>query len=130
MKKIFVLSLLSILTIGMRAAEYDYLVFTMTDGTTEVVASENLTFAFDDSSLTVTNGSDVNKTFALTNLQKMEFSTENTTGISTLSANILTTGQHVAIYDMNGRQMPSGSKLPNGLYIVKTPNKTVKVQMK
>ena len=130
MKKILVLSLLSILAIGMRAAEYDYLVFTMTDGTTEVVASENLTFTFDDSNLTVTNGSDVTKTFALTNLQKMEFSTENTTGISTLSANTLTTGQDVVIYDTNGRQMPSGSKLSNGFYIVKTPNRTVKVHIK
>jgi len=130
MKKAFVLVLLAVLCLGARAAGYDYLVFTTTGGQTEVVASANLTMTFGDGNIYVTNGSDINKTYVLANLQKMEFSTDGTTAISTLSTDTLTIGQTTAVYDLNGRQMPSTTALPKGVYIVKTQNRTFKVQIR
>ena len=130
MKKALVIVLLAVLSLGTRAAGYDYLVFTMTDGQTKVVAASNLTFTFSDTELTVSNGSQTLETLSLGTLQKMEFSVDGTSGIHTITADTLTTDGSAVIYDMNGRQMPSGTALPQGVYIVKTPNRTFKVQMR
>lgn len=131
MKKLFTLSLLSILTIGMRAAEYDYLVFSLQDGTTEVVAAANLDITFSGDNIICSNDSETLKTLDMNQLVKMEFSADGTaTGISTISATALTIDSATVIYDMNGRRMPNGSSLPKGMYIVKTQNRTFKVQMR
>ena len=131
MKKVLSLALLSILTIGMRAAEYDYLVFSLQDGTTEVVAAANLDITFSGDNIICSNDSETLKTLDMNKLVKMEFSADGTaTGISTISATALTIDSATAIYDMNGRRMPNSSSLPKGMYIVKTPTKTFKVQMR
>lgn len=131
MKKVLSLALLSILTIGMRAAGYDYLVFSLQDGTTEVVAAANLDITFSGDNIICSNDSETLKTLDMNQLVKMEFSADGTaTGISTISATALTIDSATVIYDMNGRRMPNGSSLPKGMYIVKTPTKTFKVQMR
>lgn len=131
MKKVLSLALLSILTMGMRAAGYDYLVFSLQDGTTEVVAAANLDITFSGDNIICSNDSETLKTLDMNKLVKMEFSADGTaTGISTISATALTIDSATVIYDMNGRQMPNGSSLPKGMYIVKTPTKTFKVQMR
>lgn len=130
MKKIILITMLAILTTGMRAAQYDYLVFTLTDGTTKTVAASNLTISFSDGNLIAASGSETLATLSLAQLTQMEFSTDDPTGITTLSTNTLTTDEATAIYDMNGRQIPTGTSLKNGMYIVKTKNRTVKVYIR
>lgn len=130
MKKIILITMLAILTTGMRAAQYDYLVFTLTDGTTKTVAASNLTISFSDGNLIAASGSETLATLSLAQLTQMEFSTDDPTGITTLSTNTLTTDEATAIYDMNGRQIPKGTSLKNGMYIVKTKSRTVKVYIR
>lgn len=130
MKKIILITMLAILTTGMRAAQYDYLVFTLTDGTTKTVAASNLTISFSDGNLIAASGSETLATLSLAQLTQMEFSTDDPTGITTLSTNTLTTDEATAIYDMNGRQIHTGTSLKNGMYIVKTKSRTVKVYIR
>lgn len=130
MKKFLVLSLLSILSIGMRAADYQYLVFTMTDGSTKAVTATDLAISFADGNLVATSGNETLATLPLSSLTEMEFSNDNTTGIETISVDALSTDAATVIYDLNGRQMPQGAALPKGVYILKNNNRTLKVNIK
>ena len=130
MKKTIILTLLTFLTLGTRAGDYQYLVFTLTDGTTKAVTANSLTISFMDGNLVAASSSETLATLPLSSLTQMEFSTDGTTGIEGINANTLITDSATAIYDMNGRQMPSGSALPKGVYIVKTQNRTLKVNIK
>lgn len=132
MKKAIILTLLTVLTLGTRAADYEYLVFTLNDGTTQAVTATNLAISVGNDQLVVTdNNGNTLATFPLASLTKMEFSNDgDLTGISTISADTLTTDDATAIYDMSGRQMPRGAQLPKGVYILKNSNRTIKVQIK
>lgn len=132
MKKAIILKLLTVLTLGTRAADYDYLVFTQNDGTTKAVTATNLAISVGNDQLVVTdNNGTTLATFPLASLTKMEFSNDGgSTGISTISADMLTTDDATAIYDMSGRQMPRNTQLPKGVYILKNSNRTIKVQIK
>ena len=130
MKKTILLTLLSILTMGMRAADYQYLVFTMNDGTTQAVTASNIAISISGDNLVVSTTTETLATLPLASLTQMEFSNDGTTGISQITANQLTTDADTVIYDLNGRQMPSGAALPRGVYIVKNQNKTLKVTIR
>lgn len=130
MKKTIFLTLLSILTMGMRAADYQYLVFTMNDGTTQAVTASNIAISISGDNLVVSTTTETLATLPLASLTQMEFSNDGTTGISQITANQLTTDADTVIYDLNGRQMPSGAALPKGVYIVKNQNKTLKVTIR
>ena len=130
MKKTILLTLLSILTMGMRAADYQYLVFTMNDGTTQAVTASNIAISISGDNLVVSTTTETLATLPLASLTQMEFSNDGTTGISQITANQLTTDEDTVIYDLNGRQMPSGAALPKGVYIVKNQNKTLKVTIR
>lgn len=130
MKKTILLTLLSILTMGMRAADYQYLVFTMNDGTTQAVTASNIAISISGDNLVVSTTTETLATLPLASLTQMEFSNDGTTGISQITANQLTTDADTVIYDLNGRQMPSGAALPKGVYIVKNQNKTLKVTIR
>ena len=130
MKKTILLTLLSILTMGMRAADYQYLVFTMNDGTTQAVTASNIAISISGDNLVVSTTTETLATLPLASLTQMEFSNDSTTGISQITANQLTTDADTVIYDLNGRQMPSGAALPKGVYIVKNQNKTLKVTIR
>lgn len=130
MKKTIILTLLTFLTLGTRAGDYQYLVFTLTDGTTKAVTANSLTISFTDGNLVAASSGETLATLPLSSLTQMEFSTDGTTGIEGINANTLITDSATAIYDMNGRQMSSGSALPKGVYIVKTQNRTLKVNIK
>ena len=84
MKKLLILTMLAALTMGARAAEYNYLVFTLNDGTTQSVSATDLNITFANGNLTATSGSNT-VTIALSNLTKMEFSNDGTTGIDRVS---------------------------------------------
>ncbi len=130
MKKTILLTLLSILTMGMRAADYQYLVFTMNDGTTQAVTASNIAISISGDNLVVSTTTETLATLPLASLTQMEFSNDGTTGISQITANQITTDEDTVIYDLNGRQMPSGATLPKGVYIVKNQNKTLKVTIR
>ena len=135
MKKFFILMLLAVMTLTSRAAdaEYQYLVFTMTDGTATAVTAANLNISFSDDNLIATSGDEILATLPLTSLAKMEFSTEDPTptGIQSISVDKLITDDSVTIYDMNGRLIPRSTQLTKGVYIVKTATgKTIKTYIK
>ncbi len=130
MKKTFIIAMLCILSTGMKAAGYDYLVFTLTDGTTTAVTASSLTITFSGDNLIAGNGSGTLATLPLAELVQMEFSNDDPTGITTISTDKLTTDDSTVIYDMNGRRMAQGTSLPRGMYIVKTQSRTIKVYIK
>lgn len=131
MKKAIILTLLSVITLNTRAADYEYLVFTLSDGTKQAVTASNLNISVSNGQLVVSNSDGTSlATFTLTDLTSMEFSNDDSTGISTFVADRLTTDDSTVIYDMNGRQMPRNAQLPKGVYILKNNNRTIKVQIK
>ena len=130
MKKTIILTLLCALCMGAQAADYNYLVFTMNDNTTQTVAASNLTMSFGDGKLTVSNGTTTLATITLADLAKMEFSNTESTGITNISTDRLTIDETTQVYDLNGRQLPSGTQLQRGIYIVKTNGRTIKVQIR
>ena len=131
MKKTILMTLLCIFSsLTMRAADYQYLVFTQTDGTTQAVAATNLSISFADGNLIATSGNETLATLPLATLSAMEFSNDGTTGIEGISADQLATDSATVIYDLNGRRMPQGEQLPKGVYILKNSNKTIKVNIK
>ena len=139
MKKTIILTLLCIVSsMSMRAANYQYLVFTMNNGSTLAVTATDLTISFANDNLIATSGNETLATLPLVTLASMEFSNDKgTTAINVVSAdgavldvNSIITDANTAIYDMQGRMMPQGSALPKGTYIVKNNNRTIKVNIR
>ena len=122
-----ILTLLCALYLGARAADYNYLVFTLNDGSEQAIVANGLNITFTDGNLVAATASETLATIPLATLQKMQFS-ESTTGIS----NLPTDGDDdiKAIYDLQGRMMPLDTQLPKGTYIVKTSRRTIKVHVK
>ena len=122
-----ILTLLCALYLGARAADYNYLVFTLNDGSEQAIVANGLNITFTDGNLVAATASETLATIPLATLQKMQFS-ESTTGISYLP----TDGDDdiKAIYDLQGRMMPLDTQLPKGTYIVKTSRRTIKVHVK
>ena len=127
MKRMMILTLLCALYLGARAADYNYLVFTLNDGSEQAIVANGLNITFTDGNLVAATASETLVTIPLATLQKMQFS-ESTTGISDLP----TDGDDdiKAIYDLQGRMMPLDTQLPKGTYIVKTSRRTIKVHVK
>ena len=139
MKKTIILTLLCIVSsISMRAADYQYLVFTMNNGSTLAVTATDLTISFANDNLIATSGNETLATLPLATMASMEFSNDNgITAINVVSAdgavldvNSIITDANTAIYDMQGRMMPQGSALPKGTYIVQNNNRTIKVNIR
>lgn len=125
MKKLMMLLTLMMGTMGMKAADYPYLTFELTDGTkASVSVSSDVAMTFSGSTLTI--GSE---TFTLTNLSKMYFSTsdETTTGISALET--ADSNEIEAIYNLQGHKV-SRDQMQRGVYIVKTKKGTSKITVK
>ena len=128
MKRIMVLTMLWTLFMGARAADFNYLVFTLNDGSEQAIVATGLNITFTDGNLVATTANETLATIPLITLQKMRFSESNTTGISTLST--FSEDDIKAIYDLQGRMMPLDSQLPKGTYIIKTSDRTIKVFVK
>ena len=125
MKKLMMLLTLMMGTIGMKAADYPYLTFELTDGSkASVSVSSDVAMTFSGTTLTI--GSE---TFTLTNLSKMYFSTsdETTTGISALET--ADSNEIEAIYNLQGHKV-SRDQMQRGVYIVKTKKGTSKITVK
>ena len=128
MKRLTILTLLSVITMATRAADYNYLVFTLNDGSEQVIVATNLNITFTDGNLVATTANETLATIPLATLQKMQFSESNTTDISGLPLD--SQDDIKAIYDLQGRTMPLNTQLPKGTYIVKTSSRTIKVFVK
>ena len=126
MKKALLLFLMAMMgTMGMKAADYSYLTFELTDGTkASVSVSSDVAMTFSGSTLTI--GSE---TFTLINLSKMYFSTsdETTTGISALET--ADSNEIEVIYNLQGHKV-SRDQMQRGVYIVKTKKGTSKITVK
>ena len=112
-------------TIGMKAADYPYLTFELTDGTkASVSVSSDVALTFSGTTLTVGSES-----FTLTNLSKMYFSSsdETTTGISALETT--DSNEIEAIYDLQGHKV-TRDQMRRGVYIIKTKKGTSKITVK
>ena len=128
MKRIMVLTMLCTLFMVSRAADFNYLVFTLNDGSEQAIVATGLNITFTDGNLVATTANETLATIPLITLQKMRFSESSTTGISTLST--FSEDDIKAIYDLQGRMMPLDSQLPKGTYIIKTSGRTIKVFVK
>ena len=124
MKKLIMLLTLMMGTMGMKAADYPYLTFELTDGSkASVSVSSDVAMTFSGTTLTI--GSE---TFTLTNLSKMYFSTsDETTGISALET--ADSNEIEAIYNLQGHKV-SRDQMQRGVYIVKTKKGTSKITVK
>ena len=129
MKRFMILTMLALLTLGSSAEDYNYLVFTQSDGTTKSIAAGNVTIAFADGNLTATSGSET-VTIPLASLTKMAFSNDGTTGIVLTTADGKLTADDAEVYDLNGRRLPSSTSLSRGIYILKSNGKTSKIQVR
>ena len=128
MKKLLILTMLAALTTGARAAEYNYLVFTLSDGSEQAIVATGLNITFTDGNLVATTGNETLATIPLASLLKMQFSESQTTGISSILPDSL--DDIKAIYDLQGRVMPLNTQLPKGTYIIKTSSRTIKVNIR
>ncbi len=112
-------------TLSMQATDYPYLTFELSDGSkASVSVTPDVTLTFNGNTLTIGT-----KSFTLTNLSKMYFSTqdETVTGISTLQD--ADSDEIVAIYDLQGHQV-SKDQMGRGVYLIKTNKGTSKVCIK
>lgn len=124
MKKTVLVLMILVGTLTAQADDYTYLTFETTDGakTSVDVSSLPVTINLDNSTLTV--GS---KTFALADLSKMYFSTQSeTTGIESISNDLLTLDNSADIYDLQGHKVTK-EQMKKGVYIVKNNGKAYKM---
>lgn len=107
------------------ANDYPYLTFETADGKKTSVSTTSLTISFQDGKLMA--GS---MELTLNDLNKMYFSTtDETTGIETISIDEELDLSTMPIYDLQGRLIPS-SQAKKGVYIIKTKNGAKKVVLK
>lgn len=133
MKKFFALAVTVVCAVIAQAADYPYLVYTNTAGTTTVMSVSSLTMTVSGSSLQVTN-SDGTETFALTDLSNMQFSAD---GSTTAIEQVLEADLPVEIFSVTGVQLGSfGSlreavqELNAGAYVIKQGVNTQTVVVK
>lgn len=116
------LALAAMLPVSAQEA-YSFLTIETTDGAKTNLPVETLTMSVGDGVLTVGDQS-----FPLANLKKMYFSDGNViTGIDQLTTD--GTDEIVAIYDLQGRKV-NKDDMQNGIFVVKTKQKTTKMIVK
>ena len=128
--KSFILGILMMVgTLPTMAGNYPYLTFELTDGTKVSVSVSSLTLTVNGTMLKA--GS---QTFTISNLSKMYFSsTDETSGVTAIDELTADDFEGKEIYDLNGHKIELQitnyelPKLPRGVYIVKSKNKTCKI---
>lgn len=131
--KSFILGILmTVGTLPTMAGNYPYLTFELTDGTKVSVSVSSLTLTVNGTTLKA--GS---QTFTISNLSKMYFSsTDETSGATAIDELTADDFEGKEIYDLNGHKIELQitnyelPKLPRGVYIVKSKNKTCKIVVK
>lgn len=131
MKKLALISMLA-LCASMAHADYQSMVFRMSDGTEQTVSLDGITLSFADGNLVVKNNA-TNLSLPLTSLTSMEFSTV-TTGVEALPAEI---AGAVAVYSLDGVSLGefenlavAESNLGKGTYVFAFKNgQTLKITL-
>ena len=118
------MTMLAALSGHLMADEYGYMVFTLTDGTTQSITANGLSLSFTGGNLTACNGTEM-LTIALTSLKTMAFSKGGTTGIDATT----TDNGTKEIFDLQGHRVTS-AQMRKGVYIIKTKNRTYKVNVR
>ena len=95
-----------------QAADYPYLVFTNTGGTTTVLGVANLTLTVSGNSLEVSN-TEGTTTFVLTELANMQFSKDGSTILAV--DQVLDAEQPVSVYSMTGVLLGTYNSLTEGV---------------
>ena len=133
MKKILIFAVTVVCAVMAQAADYPYLVFTNTAGTTTVMNVSSLTMTVSGSSLQVTN-SNGTETFALTDLASMQFSTD---GSTTTIEQVLEADLPVEVFSVAGVHLGSFGSLREavrglsaGAYVIKQGVNTQTVVVK
>jgi len=127
-KNFFILSMLAATSSPLLADDYDYLVFTLTDGSAQSITAEGLSLKFNNGNLTAKSGTST-LTLSLTSLKKMEFSKDGTSGIEAVERSKGDIDSSSEIYDLQGRRVTK-EQMRKGIYIVKDKNRTYKVNIK
>ncbi len=111
------------------ADDYPYLTFETADGTRTSVSVSSLTLSISDGKLTAGD-----KTFTLTDLTKMYFSTTDVTSIEKVME---TVEGEVEVFNLRGVSMgkyenirSAASALKTGIYVIKSKSETIKVSVK
>ncbi len=133
MKKILIL-LVAVVCAGIaQAADYPYLVFTNTAGTTTSLSVSNMTLTVNGSELSVTNAEGT-LAFTLTDLAAMQFSKD---GSVTAIENVIDGEKSVDVYSVTGVGLGSygslyeaAGVLPTGAYVIKQGVNTQTVVVK
>ena len=131
-KKLIFLSMLTTFSGSLKATDYDYLVFTLIDGTTQSIVTTNLSLTFNNGNLTARNETNT-LVIPLVNLQKMEFSNDGTTVIEEYASfdqnQTLMIDNSAEIYDLQGNRVTK-DQMRKGVYIIKQGNKTYKITVR
>lgn len=129
MRRYLFLLITMIATTAVFADDYPYLTFEAVDGSKTSVSVSSLTLIVKDGKLTAGD-----KTFNLSELSKMYFSTTETTGIENIVSSI---DGAVEVFNLRGISMgkynsisEATSSLKTGVYVIKSKSKTIKVSVK
>ena len=121
MRKILVFVAMLVCAVMAQAADYPYLVFTNTAGTTTALTVSNMTLTVNGSELTVTNAEGT-QAFTLTDLASMQFSTTDTV---TAMENVLDGNQPLQVFSIHGTSLgtynslvQAAQQLGTGVYVI------------
>ena len=123
-KRLLTMSVLAALSGHMMADEFGYMVFTLNDGTMKSITANGLTLSFTDGNLSAKSGNN-ELTIPLNSLKVMAFSKNGVTAIGDTMAD----DDSEEIYDLQGNRV-TRAEMRKGVYIIKTKNRTYKVNIR
>lgn len=130
MKKVLAILAIAFVAMTSQAADYPFMVFRQTDGSTIVVKSEALRLSINDGTLTVSHA-DEQQTLTMSNLVSMQFSKDGS-GVESL---VIDAAIPVEVYNTAGMCIGRYDNLDaartaieaGGVYIIKTEKGTAKI---
>ncbi len=123
-KRLLTMSVLAALSGHLMADEFGYMVFTLNDGTMKSITANGLTLSFTDGNLSAKSGNN-ELTIPLNSLKVMAFSKNGVTAIGDTMAD----DDSEEIYDLQGHRV-TRAEMRKGVYIIKTKNRTYKVNIR
>ena len=121
-------------TVMAQAADYPYLVFTNTGGTTTVLSVSSMTLTVSGTALNVTNA-DGTASFTLTDLANMQFSKDGSS--ITALEHLLDADKALEVFYVNGMPLGAFNSLADGLkslsagaYVIKQGNNSQTIVVK
>lgn len=123
-KRLLTMSVLAALSGHLMADEFGYMVFTLNDGTMKSITASGLTLSFTDGNLSAKSGNN-ELTIPLNSLKVMAFSKNGVTAIGDTMAY----DDSEEIYDLQGHRV-TRAEMRKGVYIIKTKNRTYKVNIR